>query len=104
MGYVLVDDPEAFLVGGKDEGVAKLAEGFEGGESSEGVGQVGVAGGRDVKDGSGRGFRIVVAYGDGVAIEGEAAGGLGDKGRGEVEGSGVLLILLGAGVVFGLGV
>ncbi len=32
VGYVLVDDPEAFFVGGEDEGVAELAEGFEGGE------------------------------------------------------------------------
>ena len=28
VGYVLIDDPEAFFVGGEDEGVAELAEGF----------------------------------------------------------------------------
>ena len=38
VGYVLVDDPEAFFVGGEDEGVAELAQGFEGGEGVEGVG------------------------------------------------------------------
>ena len=38
VGYVLVDDPEAFFVGGEDEGVAELAEGLEGGEGVEGVG------------------------------------------------------------------
>ena len=32
VGDVLVDDPEAFFVGGEDEGVAELAEGFERGE------------------------------------------------------------------------
>ena len=38
VGYVLVDDPEAFFVGGEDEGVAELAQGLEGGEGGEGVG------------------------------------------------------------------
>ena len=38
VGDVLVDDPEAFFVGGEDEGVAELAEGLEGGEGGEGVG------------------------------------------------------------------
>ena len=35
VGDVLVDDPEAFFVGGQDEGVAELAEGLEGGEGVE---------------------------------------------------------------------
>jgi hypothetical protein len=30
VGYVLVDDPETFFVGGEDEGVAELAERLEG--------------------------------------------------------------------------
>ena len=42
VGDVLVDDPEAFVVGGEDEGVADLAEGFEGGEGVEGVGICGL--------------------------------------------------------------
>ncbi len=41
VGDVLVDDPEAFFVGGEDEGVAELAEGFERGEGVEGVGLLG---------------------------------------------------------------
>ncbi|HTC74092.1 MAG TPA: hypothetical protein VK684_00860 [Edaphobacter sp.] len=41
VGYVLVDYPEAFFVGGEDEGVAELAEGLEGGEGGEGVGLLG---------------------------------------------------------------
>ena len=36
VGDVLVDDPEAFVVDGEDEGVAQLAEGLEGGERAEG--------------------------------------------------------------------
>ena len=35
VGDVLVDDPEAFFVRGQNEGVAELAEGFEGGEGVE---------------------------------------------------------------------
>jgi len=38
VGDVLIDDPEAFVVRGKDEGIAQLAEGFEGGEGVESVG------------------------------------------------------------------
>ena len=34
VGDMLVDDPEAFVVDGEDEGVAKLAEGFQRGEGS----------------------------------------------------------------------
>ena len=81
VGYVLVDDPEAFFVGGEDEGVAELAEGFEGGEGGEGVGLLG--GGFVV---CGFGLVVVVADGDGVAGEGEASGGWWDDGSGEVEG------------------
>jgi len=34
MSNVLIDDPEAFVVGSEDEGFAELAERFEGGEGS----------------------------------------------------------------------
>jgi hypothetical protein len=34
VGHVLIDDPEAFVVGGEDEGFAQLAERLEGGEGS----------------------------------------------------------------------
>ena len=44
VGYVLVDDPETFFVGGEDEGVAELAERLESGEGGEGVGLFGAAG------------------------------------------------------------
>ena len=46
---VLVDDPEAFLVGGEDEGLAELADGLERGECVECGGLIG--------DGSGCGLR-----------------------------------------------
>jgi len=36
VGDVLIDDPEAFVVGGEDEGFAQLAQRFEGGEGVEG--------------------------------------------------------------------
>ena len=38
VGDVLIDDPEAFIVGGEDEGFAELAQGFERGEGVEGGG------------------------------------------------------------------
>ncbi len=79
VGYVLVDDPEALFVGGEDEGVAELAEWLERGEGGEGVGLL--RGGFVVC-----GVGGVVAYWDGVAGEGEAAGGWWDDGGGEVEG------------------
>ena len=85
VGYVLVDDPETFFVGGEDEGVAELAEGFEGGERGEGVG---LFRGGGVFVG---GLAALVAYGDGVAGEGEAAGGGWDDGSGEVEDGGFYL-------------
>ena len=72
VGYVLVDDPEAFFVGGEDEGVAELAEGLEGGEGGEGVGLLWAAG--LVAEGFGLAGCCVVADGDGVAGEGEASG------------------------------
>jgi hypothetical protein len=78
VGYVLVDDPEAFFVGGEDEGVAELADGLEGREGGEGVG---LLGGGFV---GGLGLGRVVADGDGVAREGEAAGRGWDDGGGEV--------------------
>jgi hypothetical protein len=65
VGYVLVYDPEAFVVDGEDEGVAELAEGLEGGESVESFIFVG------------RYFSFV-AYGDLSFGEDEAAGRLGD--------------------------
>ena len=40
VGDVLVDDPEAFFVGGEDEGVAELAQRLEGGEGVEGGGRL----------------------------------------------------------------
>jgi len=76
---VLVDDPETFFVGGKNEGVAELAERLECGEGGEGVG---LLGGRFVVCG----FGVVVADGDGVAGKSEAAGGRWNDRRGEVEG------------------
>jgi hypothetical protein len=36
VGNVLIDDPEAFVVGSEDEGFAELTQGFEGGEGMEG--------------------------------------------------------------------
>ena len=75
VGYVLVDDPETLFVGGEDEGVAELAEGFEGGQGVEGgLGFVG---------------DFVVADGLSGTFEGEAAGGFGDDGGAEIERSGV---------------
>ena len=38
VGDMLIDDPEAFFIGGEDEGIAELAEGFEGGKCGQGVG------------------------------------------------------------------
>jgi hypothetical protein len=79
VGDVLVDDPEAFFVGGEDDGVAELAERLERGEGGEGVGLL--RGGLVVCE-----VGVVVAYRDGVAGEGEAAGGWRDDGGGKVEG------------------
>jgi hypothetical protein len=103
VGYVLVDDPEALLVGGEDEGVAELAEGLEGGEGGEGVG---LLGGDGLAVEARRG--AVVAYGDGVAGEGEAAGGGWDDGGGEIEEGGLCRgdmegFSVGGRVVLGLG-
>ena len=41
---VLIDDPQTFVVGGKDEGVADLPQRFQRGEGVQGVGDVGRAG------------------------------------------------------------
>ncbi len=92
VGDVLVDDPEALFVGGEDEGIAELAERLEGGEGGEGVGLFG-------RGGFGFGLACFVAYGDGVAGEGEPAGGLWDDRCGEIEGGGFY-----CGSVEGLGV
>ena len=40
VGDMLIDDPEAFVVGGEDEGFAELAQRFEGGEGVEGGGRL----------------------------------------------------------------
>jgi hypothetical protein len=74
VGYVLVDDPETFFVGGEDEGVVELAYGLEGGEGGEGVGLL--------RGGGFVGFGLLVTYRDGVAREGEAARGWRDDGSG----------------------
>ena len=74
MGDVLVDDPEAFLVGGEDEAVAQLAQGLEGGERVEGRRRNAFPGG---------GKEVVIADGHPGASEAEAAGGGGDDGLGE---------------------
>ena len=85
VGYVLVDEPEALFVGGEDERVPQLAEGFEGGERGEGIGLL--RGGGFV---SGFGLGVVgfVAYRDGMAREGEAPGRWRDDGSGNAEGWG----------------
>ena len=71
VGDVLIDDPEAFVVGGEDERVAQLAEGPEGGEGVEGVGEMGAAGrGGD----EGIGVEVGVADGDWRGVEAEATG------------------------------
>jgi len=74
VGYVLVDDPEAFVVDGEDEGVAKLAEGTECSESVE-------------SPCFGIGFEcgFIVSDRNGWFVKGEAAGGgrNGDGSKGE---------------------
>ena len=111
VGDVLVDDPEAFVVGGEDEGVADLAEGLEGGEGVEGVLYLRAAGAEGGAAGVGgeygwvgRGVGIV-ADGEWICVELEAAGDGWELGIGEGEGGGVVRVGvgLGEGAVEGVG-
>ena len=72
---VLVDDPEAFIVDGEDEGVAQLAERLERGERVE----VSARGRVRPNAANRRGWRIV-ADGDRVSGKGEASRGCGTMG------------------------
>jgi hypothetical protein len=75
VGDVLVDNPQAFVVDGENEGVAELAERTERGEGIEGTGF-----------GVGLESRFVVADWDGRFVEGEATGRGWNSNRGEGEG------------------
>jgi len=104
VGDMLIDDPEAFVVGGEDEGLAQLAEGFERGKGVEGGcglaafpphrANTGRAGGPGVGEGW---FGAGVAVGGGGWGSGARyCGGEGEMdffgarlGWGEVEGRGV---------------